>query len=1266
MQNDSDSSSGSSVSPASRSSPISTQTIPLLSKLPAAEQSRVSDEPSLLDNRTPPPRQIPLFRFTPTAESWKQKSTSASPSASRPALGIVPQSKSSPKNKKATDQEKLLKPTRIPKDRLLSLLRSKSKVGNFHNVTVNKADMQQLSRSGTTIPEFISVNQSTRVRTAPSEKVTERPGEGGHTNLGELAHEKLTPYEVFSKNRTFTSSVKNLLQLDISNQATKQAPDAKVHKEMPTIESDSTQRSDAVEKPPAAKEETQLPSAINDTSRKIESSVARKRTFDVAMSEDQQSAADAASPNKYFKEAEHGTAVAEDRERNSDIVSMNKDFKAPRSDAVIAEDQRPKAGAASLNKNVRMPRNIEANQEQDLGTDTVSLNNNSKPQAHGEVTSLSKIPSVASLLNNEEDYNARDIIKDRSPSSESNKDIPAVVSHTRTLTANRDAKSTSAGIHKAPQESSEMRNSVGNQKQEQFNKENNILNPVHPTTAKKSMDSGPLMGIAEKWNNALLQEPPNTSSQRQALADLFTKLYQNNMLIKSEDTHSIDGSARSTSGLDEDRKPEHPVEARIVTDIELFTSEKINDKRPNITPRQKPHHLRGAVVIQDTAPPKLAADQQLEEDKNLSRPQLFYLTDSEETSTDNEEQSPKGFVNPGRNESPKAHSSVQRPVSHGTLHENSSIDRPISAGKDSLHQDPEVERRRINRELAIKVRAKFDEKSWFSKSTVMNLVEPGIAKHSSMASHPKVSVTNNICSTENYEHSHAYYYQQLHKRSKLEFIPLRGPLAAEFGKEGKQSPSKVLAGSSLPKQVRLPEKRPGEMWKRSWRALLQTRSILFDFGPGPSSQKSDNLHSKQIAQLRRIFDSEFGTRIASQLDADVEIVISSDNFKAAKAVESILNDPLRASALNKNLRVWSIEKAYQFLENMGINVKEWTKQASATEESVTKATVKQVPISKIPATGTMKVGADNAIAKGAEAKEHVVKGPFAGERVAEDSNFLKEWTKRATATEESVPKATIKQVPASKMPATGTMEVGAEKAIAKGAEAKERVSKEPTAEGNIARKPHTRETITEEPVAKVPAAKEPVVRIFAPNMAPLTKAFAVQSSTARLGVNKILGTKTRIRDTTTTTNAPEKTAIIESVKPAHKESRQETAPTGRNAVQQSQTSVAEIVDIDMDKTDSESDALEEEFEPILREASEQLEKKDKQIEAARKLILALCQDVMKKELEITSLHGKLKVSERQLKEKDKSIEDYTEALYQRELQLRKITKNKRDLANRFD
>ncbi|QLQ81939.1 hypothetical protein HG537_0G01930 [Torulaspora globosa] len=1424
MQNDSGSSSGNS-SPGSRASPISAHTIPLLSKLPAAEQSRVSDGPSLQDNRTPPPRQIPLLRFTPTSESWKRKSTSASPSgSSRPALGIVPLSKDPSKKKKTMSVEKVPAPAEIPKSRLLNLLRSKSKVGNFHNVTLNKADMQQLSRSSNTVPEFISVNQSARVRSAPSEKVAKRASEGVSTNLGELAHEKLTPYEVFTKSRTFTSSIKNLLQGDISNQTAKQAPDAKVRKVFSTNGPGTAQRNDAMEKPLAAEEKTQLPSEIKDANRKIEPSVIKKRTFDVAMPQDQQPAADVASSNKHPKVLPHDTAGAKDRKHDADIVLINedykalqndrvvakdqkrdadiastnkdsealrsdvvtaekqqrkadamsttKDFNAPRSDVGTTEKQQPKVDAASTNKDSKVPRSdvvtaekqqtkvdatslnknaevrrrdLDANKEQYPDANTVS-SKNSKSQTHGKVMHFAKTPSIASMLNNEGDYN----VTDKSRPNENNKGLPTAVSHTRTLPTD-NSKSTETLVHEVPPESSERRNSVGKQKKEQVNKENNAFEPMHPINGKKNIDSGPLMGIAEKWNNALLQEPANSSSQRQALADLFTKLYQNNMLIKSENTHSTDGRAVSPSRLDGDRRREHIVDARIVTDIGLLTSEEISDERPNITHRQKPHHLRGAVVIQDTASPKLAAGQQLEEDKSL-----FYLTESEDTLSDDE--APSGSVRPARQESPKAHSSVQRPVSHATLHENSSVGHPISAGKDSLLQDPEVERRRIDRELAIKVTAEFDEKAWFNKSTVMNLVEPGIAKHSSMASHPKVSVTNNICSTENYEHSHAYYYQQLHKRSKLEFIPLRGPVAAEFGKRGKPSPSKVLVSSSRT------ENRPGEMWKRNWRALLQTRSILFDFGPAPSSQKSDDLHSKQIAQLRRIFDSEFGTKIASQLNGDVEIIISGDSIKATKAVESILNDPVRASNLNKNLRVWSIEKAYHFLENMGINLKKWTSGASVTPESVPKATG-QVPISNILATDTREAEGVSATVKEGEVNESVVKEPIAkkpiskqqvaekpiAERPVAKERVAKEPTSKQQVAEKPIAERPVAKEPVAKAPVTKALdakapvakepvikgpisketaakepvakeptfkEPAAERPVAKEPVARERIAREPiskqqvveetTAERPVARGPITKWSITKGPVSKEPISKQvakrpiaeipvtkeptikdarepdaintiaeevkelptkeskkPFVRVFSANMAPLTKAFTAQPSKAQLGVNRILRTTTKAHDTTTATpNTPEQTAITETV--THKEPLHEITPTPANELQQRKKSIAEIVDVDIGKTDSEteSDALQEDLNSILQKASNQLDNKDNQIKAAQKLILALCQDIMKKELEITSLHGKLNDTERQLKEKDKSIQDYTEALIQRELQLRKISKRKRDLANR--
>ena len=83
--------------------------------------------------------------------------------------------------------------------------------------------------------------------------------------------------------------------------------------------------------------------------------------------------------------------------------------------------------------------------------------------------------------------------------------------------------------------------------------------------------------------------------------------------------------------------------------------------------------------------------------------------------------------------------------------------------------DPETERRLYERKLAIGVLEKLDDKKVYSKRDMCDLIESGIPNHTPFDDDPKSSATNNICSVDNYQSSHIFFYQQVHKKDRVEY-----------------------------------------------------------------------------------------------------------------------------------------------------------------------------------------------------------------------------------------------------------------------------------------------------------------------------------------------------------------------------------------------------------------------------------------------------------------------------------------------------------------
>lgn len=250
---------------------------------------------------------------------------------------------------------------------------------------------------------------------------------------------------------------------------------------------------------------------------------------------------------------------------------------------------------------------------------------------------------------------------------------------------------------------------------------------------------------------------------------------------------------------------------------------------------------------------------------------------------------------------------------HKVLPPSSGLLRPASPRRlIPAMKDPMAEKRKNDREVAIDALAKLKDRKTFNKETLIQLIEKGIANHRALEGNPNVSVTNDVCSVNNYETSHAYYYQQFDRRSKLAWISLHEP--------------KIGVGNEPLKEI----------WRTELLASFMSCTIFFY--PITSSNLSSQQQSSldyQIFQLKKLLQHKFCIKLAGSLEKKVDIVVLYGQN------EKVLNEILEKKQ-GSSFRVWSLQRALNYLQDVGIDLREWNIDENAQDREP----VLDVPISE--------------------------------------------------------------------------------------------------------------------------------------------------------------------------------------------------------------------------------------------------------------------------------------------------------------------------------
>lgn len=1280
----------------------------------------------------PSPNRIPLVRFTPSASPWRKNSTSRSTPIPRPPLSVV-------------SSRKPEEPRTESESRLLNLLRSKSKVGNFHNLRLGKGAMPQISRSHTTIPEFISTNRSLRVRS----------GSLDNRNNSSTASSKQT-------NKTFIANVKQLLQNDkllgTKAAALRNNVESKLREkdDPPTNKlrtiavegkrSGSTEGKDEIKSVRSSSGKLAIVEKQQDAGKLSVSPIVKendglnklpkKRPSDTAFHSktgEKKARIETEVSNDLFKDV-NKVPVTGGQNRDTTTVTSQKvvisaneiglrnranviittEYQKPEtsslqgfsrgsgealglvqeqkenSDAELLRNKhnglRIKDGGASAPKSpatmdaagrdlkVKVvkkgdePSNIEVRLKKDhkLDTSDEGPTNRSKPRSNAELMTVSSgeavkahnpspgasqisptiraqrnermrnsTADIANLLNAEQDPSVARILTIKKSGEEtphvstSDKDIkaqsllyldqptkafkdyiketegePSVA--TSYLNAKSENSISTSGDTKSSKGTQEMqekettthsadmasptetpaqqltsqrveiqpRELGSDEKSVKLQSVSSPINDkvltkasieVHEGTAAKchfepapaikqdkNDSSRPVLDaeqnpftdsegapgnipeskkhqfnglkrpdvtseLRKKWNLAVSQEIPDDTAQRKKLVELFSVLKQE---IVPKEPKEPQISSKGTTQNDNAEIHGGPI-VRILNVPEVQGHEPFDGKRVLKT-RSKQHLLTETVVAADEEPPTFEK-KPLASDDSSSKLELHYLTEPESSSSDDEEPLGGTFsTNPAK-------------VTESKLSPPSALSsRPVvSSDKEATPRlDPIIERRRINRQLAQDVLNKLPKGTSYAKDIICQLIEGGIVPHSAIASNFKVSVTNNVCSENNYEQSHVHYYQQMHKRGDLEFIPLNGPLSANF-RDGIESSSSahettlsssvlskegsnvsILPSSQLDKRDSLGHLR--DSWKHTWLELIQGCLVYVDL---PStSETSEDLVSADILLRLKVAFANFGAKIADHLNDNVSILVTSQSQKFSSASNA---------SLNGDLRVWSVKKACQFLKNLG---------------------AEPIELGLSPEADVIDSRTDRSKKSPTEEKH--------------EKNV--ESTEREQPSSVTVPK--------------------------------------------------TSEQVETEGLPSHAAVPEPLK----------FKSILVKHE------QSVSPTESKKVKLTSKPSTPESDARVGSKGLSHEASDKSS---------------------DHEISDSEGIDDYESVQQIIQDATEALESKDRQIDAAKKLILALSREVMQKELSITSLTGRLIAAEQEIKQQKQTLDDYAVALVEKELEI---------------
>lgn len=374
--------------------------------------------------------------------------------------------------------------------------------------------------------------------------------------------------------------------------------------------------------------------------------------------------------------------------------------------------------------------------------------------------------------------------------------------------------------------------------------------------------------------------------------------------------------------------------------------------------------------------------------------ELIYVSDSDNTSSDNNSLTDLESLSSGESNEIKV-----------------TNDFDTSAEKNQIQAnkwfDPVLDWRKSDRELTKNILWRLADKTTYDKETINDLIEQGIPRHSYLSDNPLTSVTNDICSVENYETSNAFFYQQVHKKDRLQYLPLYGVPSLEesnntdkndltnknisSGKKSQQnststkSSQKSTTSSPLDfeetKQSTTPTAKNNSgvprsdtnysklkntkenlskgSWRQEWLANLKliSVSLIDEFPSQPSNSERQKINEK-MQLLKDIFAYKFNSAISNNFrESDIIILKGEIEDYPMSSEIKIYYDETQNKPGTKKARFWSFMKTQRFISNMGFDIHKSREPVSKPTgvkpheiEPESVIDVKVIPENKIPQT----------------------------------------------------------------------------------------------------------------------------------------------------------------------------------------------------------------------------------------------------------------------------------------------------------------------------
>ncbi|QLG73976.1 hypothetical protein HG535_0F04880 [Zygotorulaspora mrakii] len=1173
---------------------------------------------------------IKLVKFTPTSKKWEKPSSGSAPGTP------VRRREQSTKPLPRSQSLKLASLDSIPlpgvdtegrnneekNDKLLGLLRSKNAHGNFLNLTMSKEEMAAAPKSySTSTREFISSNNTARIRTSPVRK------EITNIDVNKLAELRRTssPRDELKKEERSNESRANNMSFSSSVEELLRRRKVKQQSRIPNL---------------PFRHALNFPLAVNPENSELAKKNAEKYKLHKPVSssaEDHDQTETVSNDLKKAGSEGRDVQVQDAAEKESIAQTLHTENLPVIKSSKVMETQIRK-GATVEKDNIQ---NDEEKQE-------VSIKENSNKST----TYKDGIPSAssASLAAKPDMRNIDD------ESIRKSKVVAAFEEHSQ-LTETPDVSHSKHIILQTPMKRHE-----------------------NSSTFKNNNNSAILKSLKAKWKEILQSEDPYSGDRAKELVKFFGDTQVGQERIDTSQGRSL---LKMHPGITKaDDLPHDPIFDGFRPTVVLTqngnrlmsrngVSAANTNSSNNATGRNPQNAVDHTNKQSPSKPPKVTnSGNSMETNINaIIQEPAPYLTVPREIPS---EKIPK--LNPSNSGTPRF-SKIKVPHINlkSTFASNTNSTLASNTYRKSISpkiSDPETETRKFNRTFPSSVLTKLHGKRRYGREIIQGLVQTGVAQHKPFSEDSDVSVTNDICSASNYEVSYAYYYQQLQRRGKLEYLTLDNPTETKLVEN-----ASVLHQPTSDSSVRMkhvmssPEKLNGksdiegyskEGWMKEWRSKLRTCTVYFDI-PGSSEI---GVPGNQTDYLKRIFEVDFGVKLAKTLNEHVDLMIINENCDGIDdriPFSQTVTNAIPGVKCDKKLRVWNQAKAWQFIKNLGIVVPPF-KSISAMQVRSKDSKQKENLNKEMAEKNVVAVKATEEELKGKEVNVEQQKEKEVEKRESEKRELEKrELEKRESEKRESEKRELEKrelekrELEKRELEKRESEKRESEKRELEKRELEKRELEKRELEKTETEKRELEKTETEKrELEKKELEKKELERNVKRKEAERKE---VEKKGIKREANEVK--KAKVSSVKYSRNKN----IVEGQK--HDRGKNQNLPIlaepfNSNPVQ-NQNDQSEISALEQESDDEKSY-----LEGLLENASIITDAKDKQLEDGRRLVLKLSREVMLRELKITSLEGQLRSSQKEIEKERSTLEDCKKLLTEKDLiiseyqqHIETLTQNKR-------